>query len=204
MRGNWLIDWSRTLYWFLQQLFFYCISLLLPVCYALAARNCTLLSFHRRKSRFRFARLSLFAECGKMSRSVVRSKVACSRPNLYQTGLSHSLAQQCNNTSSTHIVQCRHSCRCCTVIKKLQPFRYAAQIRADCSPQGYGSLRLTTNVLNGMELIQYYIISRKFTLGITLLEYLIKRRSISMYKQDVHYDFVLVNMTNNRGIITFT
>lgn len=32
----------------------------------------------------------------------------------------------------------------------------------------------------------------------------IKRRSISMYKHDVHYDFVLVNMTNNGGIITFT
>lgn len=133
MRGNWLIDWSRTLYWFLQQLFLYCISLLLPVCYALAARNCTLLSFHRRKSRFRFARLSLFAECGKMSRSVVRSKVACSRPQPLSDWLDALARAQCNNTSSTHIVQRRHGCRCCTVIKKLQPFRYAAQNAANKS-----------------------------------------------------------------------
>lgn len=42
---------------------------------------------------------------------------------------------QCNNTSSTHIVQAsrRHGCRCCTVIKKLQPFRYAAQNAANKS-----------------------------------------------------------------------
>lgn len=133
MRGNWLIDWSRTLYWFLQQLLLYCISLRLPVCYALAARNCTLLSFHRRKSRFRFARLSLFAECGKMSRSVVRSKVACSRPNLYQTGLTHSLARSVITHPAHTLYKRRHGCRCCTVIKKLQPFRYAAQNAANKS-----------------------------------------------------------------------
>lgn len=38
---------------------------------------------------------------------------------------------QCNNTSSTHIVQRRHGCRCCSVIKNLQPFRYAAQNAAN-------------------------------------------------------------------------